>query len=195
MTEAATRFQRRRQDWRRHIEDLQTSTYEGAEGREEREAIFEQAFALTTPVALQVLESLAAAYLPSGTATSVTKPWRASEDELDGANRVPAGGLLGSWNLSWPALERARNRLTGEVMPPVQIFAMFPNDFNHPHLALFDLSERRRWIACWPFQVTSPADAERQEPTLAAIAEADMHERTFAADANWRLLEIDPEGE
>jgi len=191
MSGAAARFRERREDWRRHVEDLQTNTYDGAETREEREAVFAQAFALTTPVALRVLVSLAASYLGPDATTSVTELRQVPDEELNGADRAPAGGLLGSWDLTWPAIERARNRLTGEAMPPIQIFAMFPYGFTHPHLALFDLSEPRRWVACWPFQVTSPEDAERQEPTLAAIAEADMHERTFAADLNWRLLEIE----
>jgi hypothetical protein len=191
MIGAAARFRERREDWRRHVEDLQTNTYEGFEAREQREIVFARAFVLTTPVALRVLESLAAAYLGQDAAMSVTEPRSVPDDELYGADRKPAGGLLGSWDLSWPALERAHDRLTGELMPPVQIFAMFPNGFTHPHLALFDLSRPRRWVACWPFQVTSAKDAQRQESTLAAIAEADLHERTFAGDLNWRLLEIE----
>lgn len=187
----ADRFRVRREDWRRHVEDLQTNTYDGAKSREQRESNFVRAFSFTTPVALRILESLAISYLGRDAQTSVIEPRDVPAEELEGADRAPAGGLLGSWNLSWPALERARNRLTGESMPPVQIFAMFPIGFTHPHLALFDLGRPRRWIACWPFQVTSAEDAERQEPTLAAIAEADMHERTFAGDLNWRLLEID----
>lgn len=188
MIYADERFAARRADWRRHVEDLQTNSYEGAEARDDREAIFIEAFELTTPVAFRVIESLAASYLGPDVEISLTEPRRVSAGELAGANRLPTGGLLGSWNLSWPQLERARSRFTGDPMPPVQIFAMFPYDFTHPHLALFDLGPERTWIACWPFQVTSTEDAERQEPTLAAIAEADMHERTFVGDLNWRLL-------
>jgi hypothetical protein len=187
---AAERFQARREDWRRHVVDLQTRSYDGATSRAEGEAVFLRAFELTTPVALDVLESLAAAYLGGEAVTSVTSPRPVPADVLMGANRTPAGGLLGSWNLTWPALERARDRMTGEPLPPVQIFAMYPVDFTHAHLALFDIGTPRTWIACWPFQVTSADDAARQERTLSAIAEADMHERTFASDLNWRLLEI-----
>jgi hypothetical protein len=61
MIGAAARFRERREDWRRHVEDLQTNTYEGVEAREQREIVFARAFVLTTPVALRVLESLAAA--------------------------------------------------------------------------------------------------------------------------------------
>src|SRR5205814_9266499 len=101
------------------------------------------------------------------------------------------GGLLGSWDLTWPALEQARSRFTGKALPPVQLFAMFPRGFTHPHLALFDLDGPRRCVASWPMQVTSAADAERQEVVLWGIAEAEVHERTFAADLNWRLLRLD----
>jgi hypothetical protein len=183
-------FATRRPDWRRHVIDLQTNSYEGAHVRSDREAVFARAFELTTPVALRVIEGLAASYIGPGVDISVTEQRRVPAGALAGANRSPAGGLLGSWNLSWPQLESSRNRFTGESMPPVQIFAMFPDDFTHPHLALFDLGAPRTWIACWPFQVTSAEDAERQETTLAAIAEADMHERTFAGDLNWRLLQV-----
>lgn len=190
MSEAARTFDRRREDWNRHVADLQTRTYDGAEGRAAAEAVFLRAFQLTTPVALDVLQSLADTYLGVEAAVSVTVPAEVAPRELDGAQRTPAGGLLGSWNLTWPALERSKRRLGGGPLPPIQIFAMYPVDFTHAHLALFDLSEPRNWIACWPLQVTTPEDAARQEPTLAAIAEAEMHERTFAADLNWRLLAV-----
>jgi hypothetical protein len=190
MTDVAARFAARRDDWRRHVIDLQTRTYEGASTRAEREAVLEEAFRLTTPVAVRVLESLSTAYLDGAGSVGVTSPHRVAPDELEGATRAPTGGLVGSWSLTWPALERARSRLTAEAMPPVEIFTMFPDDFTHAHLALFSLHRPRTWIACWPFQVASPADAERQEDTLAAIAEADLHDRTFAGDLNWRLLEV-----
>jgi hypothetical protein len=188
---AADRFQARREDWARHVADLQMGTYDGASSRAECEAVFQRAFELTTPVALDVLESLAVAYLGGEAVTSVTLPQPVPDEALLGASRTPVGGLLGSWNLTWPALERARDRLTGEPFPPVQIFAMYPSDFTHGHLALFDLGAPRTSVANWPFQVTTAADAERQERILSAIAEADLHERTFASDLNWRLLEID----
>jgi hypothetical protein len=190
MTDVAARFAARREDWRRHVVDLQTRTYEGASDRAAREVILQEAFRLTTPVAVRVLESLSTAYLAGAGSVTVTSPRRVAPEELEGATRTPTGGLLGSWSLTWPSLERARSRLTGEAMPPVEIFAMFPDDFTHAHLALFSLHRPRTWIACWPLQVATPADAERQEETLAAIAEAEMHDRTFAGDLNWRLLEV-----
>lgn len=167
----------RRSDWARHIQDLVTGTYEGASERPAREAIFTRAFELVTPVAQRVLAKIDEVYLAGTGAITVTPP------ERDASN-----GLLGSWNLSWPLLDEARNRFTSEPLPPVQLFAMFPSEFSHGHIALFDLHQPRRWIACWPLQVTGVGDAERQELTLWTIAEAEVHERTFAADLNWRLL-------
>ena len=170
----------RREDWLRHVKDLVTQSYEGASERAAREDVFRRAFELTTPVATRVLEAVDGLYLGGGGTISATEP------AADGD-----GGLLGSWDLTWPALERARSRFTGAPLPPVQLFAMFPRGFTHPHLALFDLGPPRRVVASWPMQVTSPADAERQEVVLWGIAEAEVHERTFAADLNWRLLRLD----
>lgn len=167
----------RRSDWARHIQDLVTATYEGANERSARNEVFRLAFDLTTPVAARVLEKVDEIYLGGTGAISVTQPEPANGD-----------GLLGSWNLTWPLLEQARNRFTSEPLPPVQIFAMFPPDFTHGHLALFNIDIPRRWVACWPFQVTGSSDADRQEMILWAIAEAEVHERTFAGDLNWRLL-------
>jgi hypothetical protein len=169
----------RRADWLRHVQDLVSRTYEGASQRAAREDVFRRAFELTTPVAVRVLEKVDEIYLGGSGAVSVSPP------DADGEE-----GLLGSWNLTWPLLEQARSRFSGEELPPVQIFAMFPQNFTHGHLALFNIETPRRWVACWPLQVTSPEDAERQEIVLWGIAEADMHERTFAGDLNWRLLSM-----
>jgi hypothetical protein len=167
----------RRSDWARHIQDLVTASYEGAHERSAREDMFRRAFELTTPVAVRVLEKVDEIYLGGTGEVSVTPPEPADGD-----------GILGSWNLTWPLLEQARNRFTNEPLPPIQIFVMFPHDFTHGHLALFDIDTPRRWVACWPFQVTGSSDADRQEMILWAIAEAEVHERTFAGDLNWRLL-------
>jgi hypothetical protein len=187
-TAASDLFESRVQDWRRHVVDLQMDRYEGTDDRYAREAVFRSAFDLLTPVAVDVLTSLSAAYLGDAGDVNVSSPIEVDAEELTGANHQPQGGLLGSWDLSWPALEEARNRLDGSVMPPVQIFVMFPSDFTHPHLALFDLSRPRRWIACWPLQVSNEEDATRQAPIMAVIAEAELHERTFSSDLNWRIL-------
>jgi hypothetical protein len=188
--DAAAWFDARREDWHRHVVDLQDRGYEGAMERADKELVFQRAFALTTPVAERVLRTLDAAYLGGRGTIDARVPVPVSPEELLGAGREPTGGLLGAWHLTWPELEQARNRLDGHLLPAVEIFAMFPSDFTHPHLALCDLSRPRRWVACWPFQVSEPSDAERQEGVLAAIAEADMHERTFVGDLNWKLLNV-----
>jgi hypothetical protein len=191
VTQVDTLYAARQEDWRRHVRDLQTRTYEGAETREARERVYVEAFELVTPVAERVLRALDEAYLGGRGVVETSPPKRvAAGDLLTGAERQPEAGLVGSWNLTWPELERARSRLTGLPMPPIQIFAIFPDDFTHPHLALFDLGSPRRCIACWPLQAVSPIDAERQEQVLSTIAEAEMHERTFEGDLNWRLLDL-----
>jgi hypothetical protein len=191
VTEGDTLAVHRREDWQRHVRDLQTGTYEGAETREARERVFLEAFALTTPVAVLVLNGLNEVYLGGRGTVATSAPKRvAAGDLLTGAGRQPAGGLVGSWHLTWPQLERARSRLSGLPMAPIQIFAIFPDDFTHGHLALFDLSTPRRCVACWPLQVVSSADAERQQRVLAVMAEAEMHDRTFEGDLNWRLLDV-----
>lgn len=169
--------ERRREDWERHVDDLVVRRYEGADERVDRDRVFLDAFDLCTPVAVRVLEQIDAVLL-GGTASIATR-----RPEPDGA-----GGLLGGWELTWPLLEQARNRFTGQPLPPARITAMYPDGFTHGHLALYDIGEPRRSVAAWPLQVTSPEDAERQEPILWAIAEAEVHERTFAGDLNWRLL-------
>jgi hypothetical protein len=191
VTGVETLYTARQEDWRRHVRDLRTRTYEGAETRAAREQVFLEAFALTTPVAVRVLQALDDAYLGGrGTVETIT-PARVTRGALlGGAGRQPEAGMVGSWNLTWPELEQARSRLTGLPLPPIQVFAIFPDDFTHAHLALFDLGRPRRCIACWPMQVASSDDAERQEQVISVIAEAEMHERTFEGDLNWRLLDL-----
>jgi hypothetical protein len=179
---SAPPFEARGEDWRRHMEDLVVQRYEGADERAERDRVFREAFDLCTPVAVRVLRQIDELLL-GGTASIATRP-----PESDGG-----GGLLGGWELTWPRLEQATNRFTGESLPPARITAMYPAGFTHGHLALYDIGEPRRCVAAWPLQVTTPEDAERQEPILWAIAEAEVHERTFAGDLNWRLLRFGQE--
>jgi hypothetical protein len=167
----------RHEDWRRHVADLQTRTYEGASERADREELFRRGFELATPVAVRVLEKVDGVYLSGTGEISVTPP------APDGAR-----GLRGSWNLTWPLLEQAVDRFTNEPMPPVRISTMFPRDFTHPHVSLYAIRPPYEWVACWPFQVMTTEDAERQEAIFFAVAEAEVHERTFAGDLNWRLL-------
>lgn len=164
-------------DMQRHIDDLSRGAYEHALERADKDAVFARAFELATPVALRVLERLDRLYLGGTGAVSITPVGS------DGA-----GGLIGSWNLTWPLLEASVHRLDDQPMPPVQITAMFPEDFSHGHVSLYSILPPRRAVASWPFQVVDAADAERQEAIFWAIAEGDLHERVFAADVNWRVL-------
>ncbi len=113
------------EDYARHVTDLRQRGYEGALDREAKEAAFQRAFEITTPLALQVLDDLSDWYLCATGTTSLESP-----------NRDESGGLVGSWSLSWPLLEADKDRMTGEELPPVRLRAIFPIEWTHPHLAL-----------------------------------------------------------
>ncbi len=102
-------------DYRRHIRDLQTRSYEGASERSEREEVFRKAFDLTTPVAKRVLDDLSAVFL-KGTGRFAARP----------PHRVAEGGLLGCWMLDWPQLRSARSRFNGQPLEPITLNAIFP---------------------------------------------------------------------
>lgn len=180
-------WQARVQDWKRHVHDLQTQSYEGAASRAEREEVFRRAFDLATPVAVKVLDELNVWYLESTGCVSVHPPGADGE-----------GGLIGAWQLAWPALLAAKSRFTGAPLEPIALTAIFPLTpshglpWTHPHLALLRAALPIKIAAAWPFQVTSEADAQRQEPILRVLAEAEMHERTFEGDVNWRILPVMP---
>jgi hypothetical protein len=173
----------RLEDYIRHVDDLRNRNYEGALTREEREDKFRTAFNLVTPVAQRVLEELNSCFLEGTGQFDVQSPGSDGE-----------GGLVGSWNLTWPLLRTAANRFTGEQLEPIRVTAIFPltpsggMQWTHPHLALLRKELSTGIAAAWPFQVTSAEDAERQEPILRVLAEAELHERTFQADLNWRIL-------
>jgi len=174
----------RLQDYRRHIRDLQTRSYEGAIERSDREEVFLKAFDFTTPVAQRVLEDLSQVFL-KGTGQFAVHP----------PERIPnEGGLLGRWTLDWPQLRTARSRFTGQPLAPITLNVIYPimatgtMQWTHPHLVLLRPEVPHRMAAAWPFNVMSAEDAERQEPILRVLAEAEMHERTFEADVNWRVL-------
>jgi hypothetical protein len=59
------------------------------------------------------------------------------------------------------------------------VVAWFAAGFTHPHLAGSRAGD-------WPLQVTSQADAERQETIVRAIVEAEVHQRIF--EGGWRIL-------
>ena len=178
-------WQTRVQDWQRHVTDLQTRTYEGASSRAEREDVFRRAFDWATPIAVKVLDDMNAFYLENTGRVTVHPPGPDGE-----------GGLLGSWKLGWPALLSAKSRFTGHPLEPIALTAVFPLTptqglpWTHPHLALLRTELPINIAAAWPFQVTSEDDAKRQDPILRVLAEAEMHERTFEADTNWRILPL-----
>ncbi len=83
------------------------------------------------------------------------------------------------WELSWPEQRAAANIRGGDGVPPVQVVAWFAAGFTHPHLVGSRTGD-------WPLQVTSQADAERQEPIVRAIVEAELHQRIF--EGGWRIV-------
>jgi hypothetical protein len=167
----------------RHVQDLQSSSYEGAITRQDREAVFCRAFDLVTPIAQRVLADLNTTFLNNSGQLRVLTP-----------ARVPEGGLTGCWEISWPALEQARNRFDGSPVGPLALSAVFPLTatgqmlWTHPHFALLRSCCRDGLACAWPLQVVSPEDACRQEPILRVMAEAEMHEITYLSDLNWRVL-------
>jgi hypothetical protein len=176
-------WKQRAVDYSRHIQDLRTKSYEGAVSREGREEIFLRAFDLVSPVAERVLEELNATFLSSSGRISTHLPVRSVD-----------GGLSGSWSLTWRLQEQAKNRFDQSPLQPLSIYAIFPltptglMQWTHPHFALLRPACRDGLGAAFPLQVTSEEDAWRQEPILRVLAEAEMHERTYQSDLNWRLL-------
>ncbi|HXW16571.1 MAG TPA: hypothetical protein VEN79_18830 [Terriglobia bacterium] len=174
---------RRVEDYLRHVKDLQNKYYEGAVSRADREALFMKAFDFATPVARRVLDDMNANFLKGTADFIVQRPTSDGE-----------GGLVGSWSLTWPLLRRAVCRFDGKPLDPLAVTAIFPlkstgaMQWTHPHLALRRPGLIDGLAAAFPFQVTSPEDAERQEPILRVLAEAEFHERFYQSDLNWRLL-------
>jgi hypothetical protein len=160
---------------RRHLDDLREDSYEGVTGPE-REARYRTAFDLLSPIARDVLAELNTSLLRGTGEVSIQTP-------------VPDGhsGLIGSWTLNWPELQKARNRISGKALRPVTISAVFLAGFTHPHLAAGDLVDpRAESLMAWPMQVTTEADAAGQQPLLWAIAIAELHDRVY--QSSWRII-------
>jgi hypothetical protein len=170
-------------DYARHVADLRARSYEGAISRDDREKMFCRAFDFVTPVADRVLRDLNDSFLSCSGRIRTMIPARSN-----------AGGLIGSWELTWPLLEQAKSRFDQTPLEPLAIHAIFAlaptgaMQWTHPHFALLRSGCREGLAAAWPMQVTSAEDAWRQEPILRVVAEAELHERTFLADSNWKLL-------
>jgi len=158
----------RSEDVFRHLEDLRTGTFEGAESREDRVALFRRAVDLLDPVVRDVLDETNATF-------------------LDGSGQVDhrsvhvdgSGDAVARWELSWPEQRQAGNVRPDGGVPPIQVVAWFAAGFNHPHL-------RGSQAGNWPLQVVDERDARRQEPIVRAIAEAELHERIF--EGTWRIV-------
>ena len=159
----------RAEDLYRHLDDLRTDTYEGLGPRSERVELYRGAVTLLGPVVRRVLEEADAAFLAGTGQISEHGP---SEDGR--------GGLTASWELSWPEQQSATPvRGERDRVGPVQVIAWFAAGFTHPHLAGASLGH-------WPLQVTDETDAERQEPIVRAIVEAELHQRVF--EGSWKIL-------
>jgi hypothetical protein len=181
--DAAFSWSSRLIDYKRHVDDLRARSYEGAVSREQREEVFRRAFDLTTPVARKVLTEVNDCFLAGTGSLHIAPP--AHTDE---------GGLIGAWELSWPLQQQARDRFNQEPLPPLALHAVFPLKptlgmaWTHPHFAMLRPCCHEGFAAAWPMQVVSEEDAWRQEPILRVLAEAELHERTFLGDLNWKLL-------
>jgi len=158
----------RRTDIARHLDDLRTRSYEGAAARADRDQVFRRAVELLGPVVTAALE-------------------RVDRDWLEGTGEVRArppggdgkGGLVASWELTWPEQRAARSLRDGGAVEGVQVVAWFAEGFTHGHL-------RGSRAGNWPLQVVDAADAQRQALVVGAIVEAELHERIF--HAGWRVL-------
>jgi hypothetical protein len=153
----------RTEDLFRHLDDLRTDSYEGAGPRSQRDDVFRLATELLDPVVTAVLGEVDARLL-DGTGEVSHAP--AASDG--------SGGLAARWSLSWPAQRERR-------VDPVEVVAWYGAAFTHGHLSGSSLGH-------WPLQVTSAADAARQDPIVRAIVEAELHQRVFDAKGDWRLL-------
>jgi hypothetical protein len=170
------------EDYLRHVVDLQNRAYEGVLSREDRERAFLSAFDITTPVAQRILMDTNAWFLCG------TGKYEERQPARDGD-----GGIRGAWTMDWPLLQADRNRLTGGRLPAVRIIVAFPQEWTHPHLVL--VGADGEVVFAWPFQVASSEDAERQEPIMRAVVEAELHDRIFLARSNWAVLPLAHSGE
>jgi hypothetical protein len=158
----------RREDVFRHLQDLRAGTFEGADSRDDRVALFRRAVALLDAVVRAVLEEANGAFLAaSGSIGSKSVEVHQS------------GDADATWELSWPEQREAKNVRAGGVVRPIQVVAWFAAGFTHPHL-------RGSAVGNWPLQVLDAADARRQEPIVRAIVEAELHERIF--EGTWRIV-------
>jgi hypothetical protein len=142
----------------RHFGDLRDGTHGGSASRKDKEAHFEKAVQLLSPVARQVLTEMnTSLLLDTGQLTET------------GLRRTADGGLNASWALSWP-----EQRAAG--VQPIVFQAYFGGGFHHPHL-------RGTTVQDWPLNVFSDEDAAAaQLSILRAIASSDLHNLVYRSD-------------
>jgi hypothetical protein len=159
-------------DLYRHLDDVRLRSYEGAGPREERNLVFARAVELLDPVVTRILDEVRVTFL----------------DGAGEVRHVPAGddgkgGMVARWELSWQEQRAAINRMeppeTAGPVPPVTVIAWFGATFTHGHLCGTTAGH-------WPLQVLDTTDAERQEPIVRAIVEAELHQRIF--EAGWQVM-------
>ena len=77
--------------------------------------------------------------------------------------------------------------MTGKVLSPVTISAVWPAGFVHPHLVAGGaVNPRAESPVAWPMQVASAEEAAQQESLLWAIATAEVHNRIY--QSSWRVV-------
>src|SRR5260370_14767412 len=113
----------RANDLLRHLQDLRSSTYEGAMSRGAKEVVYRQGINLLRPVAVEILEEANTLFL-NGTGTV----------QMIGPEEHGTGGLATRFELSWPEQQPARV-IPGPNAPlhPVRIVANNYHSFLHPH--------------------------------------------------------------
>ncbi|MPZ64206.1 MAG: hypothetical protein GEU83_01315 [Pseudonocardiaceae bacterium] len=156
----------RHEDIERHLSDLVNRSYEGAESWPDRVAVFDRAVELLSPVVARILDETDATFL-DGTGEVAQRTVEHDDGSVDA-----------HWELSWPQQQEATGR-DGGAVAPIQVIAWFHRMFTHAHL-------RGSTAGDWPLQVTSAADAQRQEPIVRAIVETELHQRIF--DGRWWVL-------
>ena len=155
----------------RHLDDLRTGTYEGAATRTGREAVFRTAVDLVSATVLASLQDVNMRLLDGHGNVTFT-----------GIGADGEGGIIGAWDLAWPAQQASPGRLQPGPVPGVQVRAIFPRGWTHGHL-------RGRRLGNWPLQVTSPADVPALGPIIGAIIVAELHEVIYESAGTWQVID------
>ncbi len=180
-------YRSRLEDYHRHLVDLRDLAYEGSVEREQREATFQRAVELLSPVVREVLEEFNEIILDN----TGNIEWR--EVESDGDD-----GLVSMWLMSWPLQQAAHHRSGGiwqqdseptsppvlketpeESIDPIIVRAFLPKEgvtgWIHGHIAGSYHSQN----SMWPLNVLTPDDAKRQAIVVWMIAEGELHRCTY----------------